>query len=124
MAPEMATRIIGIRPGEKLHEVMCPADDSHLTLEFADHYVIQPTIEFAYRNQGYDVNAIGETGMPIIPGFEYILLSYGSVIAESQVVHWKIRYPKSLFTIFGLTSPEKPRSQIASGIEFSRAVFP
>ncbi|WP_133511738.1 UDP-N-acetylglucosamine 4,6-dehydratase (inverting) [Candidatus Thiosymbion oneisti] len=71
MAPEIATRIIGIRPGEKLHEVMCPADDSHLTLEFADHYIIQPTIEFAYRNQGYDVNAIGETGMPVIPGFEY-----------------------------------------------------
>jgi len=44
MAPEMAIRIIGIRPSEKLHEVMCPANGSHLTLEFADPYVIQPTI--------------------------------------------------------------------------------
>ena len=33
---------IGIRPGEKLHEIMCPADDSHLTLEFADHFVLRP----------------------------------------------------------------------------------
>ncbi|MFP5429330.1 MAG: polysaccharide biosynthesis protein, partial [Gammaproteobacteria bacterium] len=34
MAPGMAHKVIGIRPGEKLHEVMCPVDDSHLTLEF------------------------------------------------------------------------------------------
>src|SRR5476649_1542576 len=47
MAPDLPYQIIGIRPGEKLHEVMCPCDDSHLTLEFADHYVIKPTIQFA-----------------------------------------------------------------------------
>jgi UDP-N-acetylglucosamine 4,6-dehydratase len=46
MAPDLNQKIIGIRPGEKLHEVMCPADDSHLTLEFHDHFVIQPTISF------------------------------------------------------------------------------
>ena len=34
-------KIIGIRPGEKLHEVMCPKDDSHLVLEFKNHYVIK-----------------------------------------------------------------------------------
>ena len=37
MAPELGHKIVGIRPGEKLHEIMCPADDSHLTLEFHDH---------------------------------------------------------------------------------------
>ncbi len=31
---------IGIRPGENLHEIMCPTDDSHLTLRFHDHFVI------------------------------------------------------------------------------------
>ncbi len=46
MAPGMPLNIIGIRAGEKLHEIMCPQDDSHLTLEFPDHYVIQPTITF------------------------------------------------------------------------------
>src|SRR6185369_11328890 len=46
MAPGIATRVVGIRPGEKLHEVMCPVDDCHLTLEFADHYVIKPAIRF------------------------------------------------------------------------------
>ena len=46
MAPELPLKIIGIRPGEKLHEVMCPKDDSHLTLEFESHYVIKPSFMF------------------------------------------------------------------------------
>lgn len=71
MAPGMPTRIVGIRPGEKLHEIMCPADDSHLTMEFADHYVISPTIRFWGRTQNYASNALGETGQPVAPGFEY-----------------------------------------------------
>ncbi|MCE3232767.1 MAG: UDP-N-acetylglucosamine 4,6-dehydratase, partial [Rickettsiaceae bacterium] len=33
VAPGVPTKIVGIRPGEKLHEVMCPLDTSHLTLE-------------------------------------------------------------------------------------------
>jgi len=46
MAPDLSIKIIGIRPGEKLHEIMCPADDSHLTIEYDDHYVITPSIRF------------------------------------------------------------------------------
>jgi len=46
MAQNLPHKILGIRPGEKLHEVMCPRDDSHLTVEFADHYVVKPTIRF------------------------------------------------------------------------------
>jgi UDP-N-acetylglucosamine 4,6-dehydratase len=70
MAPNLPHRIIGIRPGEKLHEIMCPADDSHLTLEFADHYVIRPTIQFT-GDDGFALNRLGETGHPVEPGFEY-----------------------------------------------------
>ncbi len=70
IAPGMPTQIVGIRPGEKLHETMCPADDSHLTVEFADHYVIKPTITFA-EAVDYSANAIGEKGAPVEPGFEY-----------------------------------------------------
>lgn len=71
MAPDLPTREIGIRPGEKIHETMCPADDSHLTLEFSDHYVIQPTIRFHDANMDYSENALGETGTPVDQGFEY-----------------------------------------------------
>jgi UDP-N-acetylglucosamine 4,6-dehydratase len=49
MAPNLNHKIVGIRPGEKLHEIMCPADDSHLTLEFDDHYVIRPSIQFNHE---------------------------------------------------------------------------
>ena len=71
MAPQLETHIVGIRPGEKLHEIMCPADDSHLTLEFDDHYVIQPTIRFTNRDASYSVNGLGEKGEPCEAGFEY-----------------------------------------------------
>jgi UDP-N-acetylglucosamine 4,6-dehydratase/5-epimerase len=70
MAPSCAMPVVGIRPGEKLHEVMCPSDDSHLTLEFDDHYVIRPTITFAYPVD-HMVNAIGERGTQVPDGFEY-----------------------------------------------------
>jgi len=71
MAPDLPKKIIGIRPGEKLHEIMCPSDDSHLTLEFTDHYVIRPSILFTSRNSDYTRNRLGESGMPVAQGFEY-----------------------------------------------------
>lgn len=71
MAPGMPQQVIGIRPGEKLHEIMCPADDSHLTLEFNDHYVISPTISFTGRSNDFRLNKIGETGVIVPQGFEY-----------------------------------------------------
>jgi UDP-N-acetylglucosamine 4,6-dehydratase len=71
MAPGVPLKVVGIRPGEKLHEVMCPSDDSHLTLEFGDHYVLQPTITFNGRSNDFHANALGERGQPVKQGFEY-----------------------------------------------------
>lgn len=70
MAPHLKQKIIGIRPGEKLHEIMCPADDSHLTYEFDDHFVISPTITFTTR-RNYEKNSLGEVGKKVLQGFEY-----------------------------------------------------
>lgn len=70
IAPEMPIKIVGIRPGEKLHEIMCPADDSHLTLEFENHYVIKPTITF-FTQADYSMNRLGEVGKPVEQGSEY-----------------------------------------------------
>jgi UDP-N-acetylglucosamine 4,6-dehydratase len=70
LQPGIDTHIIGIRPGEKLHETMCPADDSHLTLEFDDHYVIQPSIKMSHTRT-YETNNLGENGIPVAQGFEY-----------------------------------------------------
>ena len=91
MAPGLPQRIIGIRPGEKLHEVMCPADDSHLTLEFADHYVIKPTIQFS-GPVDFTVNRLGERGTPVESNFEYHsgknphFLSVEEIVALNHIV--------------------------------------
>jgi UDP-N-acetylglucosamine 4,6-dehydratase len=71
MAPQLPHKIIGIRPGEKLHEIMCPADDSHLTLEFGDHFVIRPSIRFFSKEYDYTLNPLGEEGHPCPVGFDY-----------------------------------------------------
>ncbi|MDC1418129.1 UDP-N-acetylglucosamine 4,6-dehydratase (inverting) [Candidatus Thioglobus sp.] len=70
IAPDMSHCIVGIRPGEKLHEIMCPSDDSHLTLEFDDHYVIRPTIQFNHEVD-FMKNPLGEIGKPVKQGHEY-----------------------------------------------------
>jgi len=71
MAPDLPIKIIGIRPGEKLHEIMCPADDSHLTLEFDDYFIISPSITFYSRKTDFTENATGEKGRLVAQGFEY-----------------------------------------------------
>lgn len=70
LSPGLKKRVTGIRPGEKLHEVMCPADDAHLTIEFSDHFVIQPSIQFTAR-RNFAENLLGEKGQPVPQGFEY-----------------------------------------------------
>lgn len=42
MSPDAEMKVIGIRPGEKLHEIMISADDSRSTVEFEDRYAIEP----------------------------------------------------------------------------------
>jgi UDP-N-acetylglucosamine 4,6-dehydratase len=46
IAPEAKHEIIGIRPGEKLHEVMIPADDAYRAFEYATHYLVMPGFQF------------------------------------------------------------------------------
>ncbi|MDR8524514.1 UDP-N-acetylglucosamine 4,6-dehydratase (inverting) [Shewanella fidelis] len=69
--PDLKLDIIGIRPGEKMHEIMCPADDSHHTVEFEDHFVITPSITFFGRSNEYSTNLLGEKGTLVPLGFEY-----------------------------------------------------
>jgi UDP-N-acetylglucosamine 4,6-dehydratase len=43
IGPNLKQKIVGIRPGEKLHEVMITEEDSWSTVELADRYVIEPS---------------------------------------------------------------------------------
>lgn len=70
LAPDIKLNIIGIRPGEKLHEVMCPQDDARLVRDFDDHYMIQPCIKFA-KIIDYSINGCDEIGKTVEEDFEY-----------------------------------------------------
>ena len=67
--------IIGIRPGEKLHEVLCPADSSRDTLEFKDYYLIKPSphnIDSTKdQSNNYKINKNNEKGKFVKSNFVY-----------------------------------------------------
>lgn len=71
MAPALPTKVVGIRPGEKLHEVMCPAELASHTYEFSDHFAIAPSISFTHRSNNFSNNALGEKGKLVPEDFEY-----------------------------------------------------
>ena len=66
IAPECRHEIVGIRPGEKLHEVMILEDDSRHTLEFDEYYIVEPEFHW-WSNE----NHIANGGKPVKEGFRY-----------------------------------------------------
>ncbi len=71
MGPKLKHKIIGVRPGEKLHEKMCSENESHLTLEFNDFYLIKPSIVFFEENINYKKNKLNEIGKNVRKNFSY-----------------------------------------------------
>jgi UDP-N-acetylglucosamine 4,6-dehydratase len=65
ICPECNTKIVGIRAGEKLHEIMVPKDDARNTVEFQDYYVIKSP----FRNFGRRFNE--QNCKPVPDDFEY-----------------------------------------------------
>lgn len=66
MLPNGGIKEIGIREGEKLHEVMVTKDDSYLTYEYDKHYIIYPHFDW----WKFDPQIVGD-GMKVEDGFEY-----------------------------------------------------
>lgn len=64
IAPECEIKVIGIRPGEKLHEAMITEDDARHTLEYDNYFVIQPEFSWWHKEKVND-------GKPVIAGFRY-----------------------------------------------------
>jgi UDP-N-acetylglucosamine 4,6-dehydratase len=80
MAPHLPLRTIGIRPGEKLHEVLISEDDSRSTVALDDRYVIEPQFRFWSRN-GLD----GLGAVPVPEGFRYASDINDSWYAERDI---------------------------------------
>ena len=66
IGPALGQKVVGIRPGEKLHETMIPADDSHWTVELDDRYVILASFAAAAR-EAY----LNRGAKPVSEGFCY-----------------------------------------------------
>lgn len=66
MAPGVPHRFVGIRPGEKLHEVMIPEDDGRTTIELTDRYIIEPQFPW-WSHEPHAENG----ARPVADGFRY-----------------------------------------------------
>lgn len=65
IAPGLQHKTVGIRPGEKLHEVLLPAEESRCALEFKDMFIVEPNYEWWPKGQHH------KDGKPCPEGFEY-----------------------------------------------------
>jgi UDP-N-acetylglucosamine 4,6-dehydratase len=66
ICPSLGQKVVGVRPGEKLHETMIPADDSRWTVELDDRYVILASFAAAAR-EAY----LNRGAKPVSEGFAY-----------------------------------------------------
>jgi UDP-N-acetylglucosamine 4,6-dehydratase len=70
MAPKLKQKIIGIRPGEKIHESLCSLDESRLVRNLKDHYVILPNLTQTQPNKKY-INNLKQVGLKVPNDFQY-----------------------------------------------------
>lgn len=67
VGPECAKPVVGIRPGEKLHECLIPEEEARQTYEFDDHYVIEPAVRWWAKEE----SPHARLGKPVPDGFSY-----------------------------------------------------
>jgi UDP-N-acetylglucosamine 4,6-dehydratase len=79
IGPECKHEFVGIRPGEKLHEVLVPEDDARRTLEFNDYFVIQPELSFWQEKERFP------TARVCPPGFSYNSATNTTVLSVSAL---------------------------------------
>jgi UDP-N-acetylglucosamine 4,6-dehydratase len=83
VAPNCKQEIVGIRPGEKLHEQMIGSEDSYYTYEYAQHYKILPAIN-GWHN---DINRIKD-GKKVVEGFTYASDINTDWLTDAQLKSW------------------------------------
>jgi FlaA1/EpsC-like NDP-sugar epimerase len=91
VAPDAKQEIIGIRPGEKLHEQMIGEEDAPSTFEYQDHYKILPVL----HNWDHDPSRIKD-GKKVQPGFEYNSNNNSEWMTKEQLKSWLEKNEKSL----------------------------
>ena len=85
MAPNLKTKIVGIRPGEKIHELMCPNEYHHLTLEFKNYFKIIPSPDKNDSKKNFLIDKTGEKGKKVKSNFEYSSGSNSNFLSIDQI---------------------------------------
>jgi FlaA1/EpsC-like NDP-sugar epimerase len=83
VAPEARQDVVGIRPGEKLHEQMISAEDAHYTYEYPEHFKILPTIN-GWANCPKRI----KTGVKVPEGFVYASDNNPEWMSDKQLQDW------------------------------------
>lgn len=81
VAPECKTKVVGIRPGEKLHEVMIPVDDGRQTIQYKDHFIITPALSYWQKDWHAEKN-----GTPCPEGFYYGSDNNTEWVSDEQLI--------------------------------------
>lgn len=79
LAPDAEVEIVGIRPGEKLHEVLIHEDEARSTVELDDMYVVQPSTELWFGHEWQNI------GQPLPDGFRYASNSNPNWLTIDQI---------------------------------------
>ena len=82
-------KFIGIRPGEKIHETMCPLETSQLTLEFKNYYAICPNEK---QIKKIIKNSRGEIGKLVKKDFQYSSNSSSALLKKNEIKFFIEKY--------------------------------
>jgi len=78
-------KIIGLRAGEKMHEILYSKEDSDNTIEFSNFYIIKPQIKFTTTKTNYLLTQLGEKGKKVKPGTEYNSFNNSSFLSIKEL---------------------------------------
>ena len=83
--PKIKIKYSGIRPGEKLSEILCSRDEYFNTIEFKDYYLLKPSIKFIDQNISYLKSKDGEKGKMVPREFEYSSANNKKFLKVSEI---------------------------------------
>jgi UDP-N-acetylglucosamine 4,6-dehydratase len=79
VAPQCEHKVIGLRPGEKMHEMLIPSDEAHQTLEFENHFIIRPMLPF------WESKHVCRGGTPVKRGFSYASNTNTEIFSKTRL---------------------------------------
>jgi UDP-N-acetylglucosamine 4,6-dehydratase len=79
VAPDLPTKVVGVRPGEKLHELMITGDDARSTWDLGDRFVIMPTHPY-WRGEG-----AAPAGKQVAEDFSYISNTNDEWVSDEEM---------------------------------------